>query len=654
MSNLHMPGLSLVCLLVLAQTPPPPPAQRPAPVVGGVQGGRGGQAGPLGLPRDQNQRMPIVGKGSLAGVVLNESGRPVKGARVSLSGGAVGRTEISGASGEFFFDKLPEGRYSINANRPRYLSSSYGQNKPERTGTSIQLADAEAKKDLKITLFAGAVITGIVFGDDGEPVQNAQVRAMKYSMRTGVRRLQSSNGVSTDDRGVYRLYGLTPGEYVISATSNNQEFNAQMNVEMALAMEKAAQAAAASGTEIRTSFTNGVLTLPGGQTIEAPAPVTFAPTYYPGATSPAGALSVTVAGGDERQGIDITLMKVQTATITGMVVSATGVLPQNVNMSLQAVDEAAQGMPLSSARVTPDGRFTLRNVPPGQYNVTARATSTVRVEAPMANAMAAGRLIETMNVGGQTVSTVSQVSTGRTLISVDGSALNGVVVTLDGGRTVSGRVVFEGGMPPDLTKTRMTASLQVAAGGPSMNTQPPQPAQVLTDGSFKITNVAAGKYTLRVSGGQNYSLKSSIVRGRDSLDYPFEVEDEDVSDGLVTLATGLVPTELSGTITDQQSQPAVDYTIVVFSSDQRFWTPGSRRISTARPGTDGKFTLRGLPAGDYQIAALGDLEPGMQYDLEFLRALLAASTRVTLGEGAKVTQDLRIIVSGQWLVVNGQ
>src|SRR6478672_1408712 len=225
MSNFHMPGLSLVCLLFLAQTPPPPPVPQ-GTVMGGVQtGGRGGQAGAVGQPRDQNQRQPIVGKSSIAGVVVNESGRPVKGARVSLGGGAVGRTEISGTSGEFLFDKLPEGRYSINANRPRYLSGSYGQKKPERSGTTIQLADGEQKKDLKVTLFSAAVITGVVFGDDGEPVQNAQVRALKYSMRTGVRRLQQSGNAQTDDRGVYRLYGLTPGEYVVNAISQNQDFS---------------------------------------------------------------------------------------------------------------------------------------------------------------------------------------------------------------------------------------------------------------------------------------------------------------------------------------------------------------------------------------------------------------------------------------------
>jgi uncharacterized protein (DUF2141 family) len=639
MSNFYMFGLSPVCFaaVLFAQVPPPPPPQpqvpRPGTVVGGVQ------SGPVGQPRDvnQGQRQPLVGKSSLAGIVVNESGRPVKGARVSLGGGAVSRSEISSATGEYFFDKLPEGRYSINANRTRYLAGSYGQKRPDRSGTTIQLGDGEQKKDLKITLFSGAVISGTVFGDDGEPVQNAQVRASKYSMRTGVRRLQQSNNASTDDRGMYRLYGLTPGEYVISATSNNQDFGPQMNLEMALAIEKAAATAAAAGGDanVRTSFTNGVLTLPGGQTIEAPAPVTFAPTYYPGAISPSGAMSVTVAGGEERQGIDITLMKVQTATITGMVVSAAGPLPQNITISLQPTDEAAQGMGGSSARVTPDGRFTLRTVPPGQYNVVARATTAVRVPVPGAPGGAGGV---------QEVQTTQTVSTGRALVSVDGSPLSNVIVTLDGGKTVSGRVLFEGGMPPDLNRSRITASLQLSQTGPSIGVAPPQPAVVNADGTFKFTNVSPGRYTLRVGGAQNYATKSSIVRGRDSLDYPFEVDNEDVNDALVTMTANYVPTELSGMITDQTGKPAVDYTIVVFSSDQQFWTAGSRRIQTSRPATDGKYLLRGLPPGQYQIAALSDLEPGMQYDPEFLRALVGASTRVTLGDGAKVTQDLRITV----------
>jgi hypothetical protein len=63
---------------------------------------------------------------------------------------------------------------------------------------------------------------------------------------------------------------------------------------------------------------------------------------------------------------------------------------------------------------------------------------------------------------------------------------------------------------------------------------------------------------------------------------------------------------------------------------------------TTRTNTDGRYTFRTLPPGNYLIAVVTDLEPGSQYDAEFLKSLLGASVRVSLGEGAKVQQDLRV------------
>jgi protocatechuate 3,4-dioxygenase beta subunit len=623
-----MPMLPLLGLLLM-QTPPPPPPARPPVAIGqpSVQTGGG---------RDQAQRLPVVGKSSLSGTVVSETGQPIKGARVSMSGGAVGRSVTTDASGSFTFEKLPEGRYSLSASRQRYLPGSYGQKRPERSGTSIQLADNQELKNLTITLFNAGVITGTVYGEDGEPVQNAQVRALRYSMRTGVRRLQSSNNASTDDRGVYRLFGLNPGDYVVSASSGQTDNNLTITAEMAVAMEKAA----AAGGNI--SFTNGVLKLPDGSSIDAPSPVALAPTYYPGTTMPSGAVTITVRGGEERSGIDVSMQRVQTATVSGHVISRTGVAPQNVNISMQSVDEAGQGMPLPSARPDAEGRFTLRAVPPGQYVIVARATTTVRTEVPTGPASPTGAAAPV-----QSIQTVQTTSTGRTTVSVDGQPLTGVVVALDGGRSVSGRVLFEGGAQPDLTRVRMTASLQMIQTPGVQGMGSPQPAQIGPDGSFKIVGVPPGRYTLRVSGVQPWSTKTSMVNGRDSLDFPFDIDDEDVNNATVTMVAQQTPAELNGLISDQAGQPVADFTIVVFSADQRFWTPGSRRILTVRPGTDGRYTLRGIPPGDYQIAALSDLEPGMQYDQELLKSMFVASTRVTIADGAKVTQDLRVTVGGR-------
>ena len=115
---------------------------------------------------------------------------------------------------------------------------------------------------------------------------------------------------------------------------------------------------------------------------------------------------------------------------------------------------------------------------------------------------------------------------------------------------------------------------------------------------------------------------------------------ESVSGIVVTMTTRT--TDLRGTLQGQAGQPAADYTVIVFSSDNRYWIPNSRRIQATRPSTEGRFAFRDLPSGDYRIAAVSDVEPGAWFAPDFLRQLVGASTLVTLGEGERKTQDVRI------------
>jgi hypothetical protein len=82
--------------------------------------------------------------------------------------------------------------------------------------------------------------------------------------------------------------------------------------------------------------------------------------------------------------------------------------------------------------------------------------------------------------------------------------------------------------------------------------------------------------------------------------------------------------------------------VILFPADKTYWTPHSRRVRTTRPATDGKFSIVGLPEGTYSIAALTDVEPGEWNDPVFLEGLVNSSIKVTLTEGQKTTQDLRL------------
>jgi hypothetical protein len=136
-------------------------------------------------------------------------------------------------------------------------------------------------------------------------------------------------------------------------------------------------------------------------------------------------------------------------------------------------------------------------------------------------------------------------------------------------------------------------------------------------------------------------MKSAMLNGQDLLDFPLIVEgDRDVSGIVITLTNQV--SQLSGVLSDATGAGSSDCTIVVAAADRRYWTPGSRRIAIARPGLDGRYVFNNLPAGDYLVAAVTDIEPGSQFDPDFLNELASAAVHVTINDGGKQTQDLRI------------
>lgn len=148
-----------------------------------------------------------------------------------------------------------------------------------------------------------------------------------------------------------------------------------------------------------------------------------------------------------------------------------------------------------------------------------------------------------------------------------------------------------------------------------------------------------------ISGAGGWTLGSSVVEGQDSLDFPVDIKpNQTVNSAVLTFVDR--QTELTGTIVDQRSQPVLDYNLVVYPADNRFWTAQSRRIQSTRPATDGRFTFRNLPPGEYRIAPVLDPEPGSWYDPAFLQQLDGNATRVTIGEGEKKEQTLRVAVGG--------
>jgi hypothetical protein len=220
-----------------------------------------------------------------------------------------------------------------------------------------------------------------------------------------------------------------------------------------------------------------------------------------------------------------------------------------------------------------------------------------------------------------------------------------VVLTLQPGLAVSGRVVFRGSTPPP-DVTRMFLSMSAVATGNGLTIEPSSSTPD-SDGTFSLTGMMPAAYRLFASlprsaaGPTQWFLRSAMVGDQDIADYPLDLR-AGTEPGRVTVTFTDAPTELGGRLQDASGRAASDYFIIVFSPDERTWSERSRRIVQTRPASDGRFSIRGLPPGDYLIAALTDVERDEWYDPGFLRELVPGAMKVTLGEGEHKTQDLQI------------
>jgi hypothetical protein len=232
-------------------------------------------------------------------------------------------------------------------------------------------------------------------------------------------------------------------------------------------------------------------------------------------------------------------------------------------------------------------------------------------------------------------------------VVVNGSDVDASFMLGPGG-SVSGRIVFDGTATPPAINTIMFLLQQLPRnnfGGYNSDISP--------DGTFVFSQVPAGFYRLRINGRPpaGWALRSVTRGGTDTdlSDVRFEVKEGTPVEGVVIALTDR-PAEISGTLQTASGGPAPEYVLVVFAADPRYWVGGSRRTQQVRPDLNGRFVAQNLPAGDYLIAAVTDLEDGQWNDPAFLAELAAAgAVKVTLAEGDKKVQDVRI-AGGQYPV----
>ena len=524
---------------------------------------------------------PLKGTAMIRGyVTAADTGAPLRRAlvRAQSQDGRNSGMALTDGQGRFEIKELLAGRYTVSVSKAGYVGMSYGQRRPEQQGTVLEILDGQLVDKMAFVLPRGGVITGTILDEFGEPIAGAQVQAMRYRYFNGARRLMSTGGGSTDDRGMFRLYGLNPGDYFISASVRAPQ------------------------------------QMVGPTNVSSPPVEGYAATYFPGTPSPAEATRITVRAMQEASNINFALIATRLSRLSGRAITSSGAPLVQGMLMLTPADRATIGMlNFGNATTRADGTFQMAGVAAGTYELQVRPRGMPTADAEFA----------TMRI------TVGQDDIDNITIVTSRGAVAYGVITTDENAPLPFRpeqvTIFARPVEPE--------AMIVNPGTPKIN----------EDWTFELNGLSDQRlFTANIAENPDWALKAVLHNGVDITDTPIEFVPGRTVEGLQLVFSRKL-TELTGRITAERNMPETDATVIVFSQDPARWGFATRYIRTARPNQDGRYTLRGLPPHDYLVVAVKDIEVGQWQDPEFLEAMRAHAARVSLEDGGKAAQDLKVI-----------
>jgi 5-hydroxyisourate hydrolase-like protein (transthyretin family) len=232
--------------------------------------------------------------------------------------------------GYYRVSNVPAGSYDVSPGAPAYVAADVkvGKNK------IVLVGEDENVEDIDFSLVRGGVITGRVTDADGRPVIQQEVNiyfSNAFDQVTPQRPAPRVSLTTTDDRGIYRIYGLAAGKYKVAAGRSDDAFS--------------------------TSF--------------ATTRFSYRRVFHPDVTDPAKATIIEVTEGSETANVDIALARpLQTFTVSGRVVDGEKGLPApGLRFGIQRnVDQRFEFMNTLATSNT-QGEFILEGLIPGKYSI---------------------------------------------------------------------------------------------------------------------------------------------------------------------------------------------------------------------------------------------------------------------------------------------
>lgn len=499
---------------------------------------------------------PAAGTAQISGTVRNAADdKPLSRARVlAVSPGLPEpRVTISGADGKYTIADLPAGAYTVTATHSGFAPLTYGEARTI-TGTPVSVTTGQRVTGLDFPLVAGGVIVGRILDEDGAPFAGATVDALVARMQSGNDMLFSVATAQTDDRGEFRLFGLAPGAYYVSAAD------------------------------------------PAFASISTPRGVQhYSPTYYPGTPQADQARTVTVGGGTPPR-VEFKLQLVPPAKVSGTLVPYDA--KQLLNGAIMMSPLEGLGVPMvapEDPQLFPDGRFVFNGVAPGHYQIRAR---------------------------GQTDSDAAALFAVYS-IEVFGEDVDGISITLRPGAVLDGVVVVESahGSRPDPTALRVRAPfVDGNTFGDSLT------GTVQPNGSYMLRGIMKGDHQIIVDGlTPPWVLKSVRYRGSDITDLQLPVDErEQLHDVRIVISDASAT--VSGVVENPRQVPIANTGVLIGAKVPIFWLRTSRRMRVTFTDANGRWSVAGLPPGDYFAVAAPSIDESVLARRDRLAALQAIGT----------------------------
>ncbi|MEN3327487.1 MAG: hypothetical protein V7638_2294 [Acidobacteriota bacterium] len=488
--------------------------------------------------------------GAITGKVVNENGQPLAGAAVQVrvvGGNGPGQMTSTDREGEFRVNGLDRASYAVSAALPAYTT-------PPRDPSSTQPPAYRIGDSVTLTLIKGAVVTGTVSNANGEPVVAVNVR-VQMSRDANGKRVPSgfSREKPTDDRGVYRIYGLLPGTYVVSAGGPGTYGSSEQN---------------AFDTDV--------------------------PTFAPSATRDT-ATEINMRAGEEANGVDIRYRGEQGRTVSGVVNA-----PADAGFNLILSASGEGGVPWTTNFYQAPGvrGFMFNGIADGEYQLLAMSYPRGGRELAAA--------VKRISVRGADVSGIELTTVPLGVISGRVALEDSKVPECSDKQRPQFNEIIVSAWHNDNEAAKETPGTLWSIGAPV-------PADV--DGSFTLRNLAAGEYYVATRFTAKYWYLQSIsfappanaaakVASK-AVDAPgvwTKVKAGDRLSGFtVTLALGAG--SLRGQVVTGEGTQVPEKLFVYLVPSEREKAEAVLRYYAVPVAADGKIALHNIAPGRYWIVA---------------------------------------------------